>query len=329
MTIYNRNLTGDRVQVGFVSYPKGEFHTITNDTNSYQGISLSADAKTFVTVLNDENRRVSVVPSDGSRQPNQLTSRQITWGVDWTPDNKLLTDLDYSIVTVDPATGQKTTLVAASAAQLATPNFCLDGKTILLSAGSLTQNIFRMDASGTNLRRLTSGKRDIAPLCSPDSKSAYYTDFGDHGLLQRVPFDGGTPQPVSKIPDWGGGFDFSRDGKLLAFVGLVKPAPDYLLNLLVINLDTGQTVHTFPDAITANFNHVRFTHDGKAILFVKHQAAGDALWLQPLDQPASHQLTAFKGDTIWDMRYSPDGTQIALVLAHTDSDVVLLQTTQP
>ena len=325
LVTYGVTNNADRIQIGFVSYPKGEFHTVTNDTNSYQGISLSGDGKTLVTVLNDENRRVSILPSDGGNPGPDLTSRQTTWGVDWTPDSKLLLDLDYSIVTLDPATGQKTTLQAATGSDyLGTPALCPDGKTMVLSAGALSQNIFRMDATGGNLKRLTSGKRDLSPVCSRDGKWAYYMDFGDAGLIMRVPLDGGAAEPVTKIPDWGGGFDFSPDGKLLAFVGLLKPAPDYLLNLVVLNLDSGQTVQAFADDVTAGFNHIRFTRDGKAILFVKHAGSGDSLWLQSLDNSPAKQLAAFKGDTIWDMSYSPDGQKIAIVRGHTDSDVVLL-----
>ena len=326
LATYGGNNNTDRVQIGFVSYPKGEFHTVTNDTNSYQGISISADGKALVTVLNDENRRVSVMSADGSSSGTDLTSRQTTWGADWTPDAKLLLDVDYSIVTIDPATGQKTTLQSANGSNyLSNPSLCPDGKTMLLSGGALTQNVFRMDASGGNLKRLTSGKRDMTPSCPGDGKLAYYMDFGDAGLIMRVPVDGGNAEPVTKIPDWGGGFDFSPDSKVMAFVGLVKPAPDYLLNLLLLDLSSGQVVQSFASDITSGYNHLRFTHDGKDILFVKHAASGDSLWLQPLDKSPVKLLTTFKGDTIWDMAYSPDGKKLAVVRSHTDSDVVLLR----
>jgi Tol biopolymer transport system component len=131
--------------------------------------------------------------------------------------------------------------------------------------------------------------------------------------------------PVSKIPDWGGGFDLSPDGQSVAFVGLMKPAPEYLLKLNVISLGSGQIVQSFDNAITAGFNHVRFTRDGKAILFVKHSSDGDSLWLQPLDRSPEKLLTTLKGDVVWDMRYSPDGKKLVVIRAHTDSDVVLLQ----
>jgi len=326
LVVYSMSAFTDRAQIAFVSYPKADFHNITNDTNSYTGLSLSSDGKSLVTVLNNQNFRVSVLPSDGSSPGSDLSSRQTSWGADWTTDGKLLLDLDYAIVTIDPATGQKTTLRADDGATFAaTPRLCPDGKTVVLSVGAFTQNIYRMDLSGSNFKRLTSGKRDFNPLCSPDSRSVYYSNFGETAQVMRVPIDGGNPEAVSKFPNWGGGFDISPDGKLLAFVGLLKPAPDYLLKLVVLNLDSGEPVQFFDSDVTSNFNHIVFTRDGKAIFFVKHQSGGDSLWLQSLDQSAAKQIATFKSDTIWDIRLSPDGKKLATVRASTDSDVVLLQ----
>jgi eukaryotic-like serine/threonine-protein kinase len=323
---YSSSAAADRDQIGFVSYPKGEFRTVSNDTNDYTGISLSADGKSLVSVLDNENRRVSVMPSDGSSLGTEVTSRQYTSGVDWTPDGKLLVDLDYATVILDPATGQKTNVHQGTGTTLpATSSLCTDGKTIVLSAGAFSQNIFRMDLSGSNLKRLTSGKQDLVPECSKDSRWVYYMDFGDSGSLMRVPIDGGKPEQVSKFPDWGGGFDFSPDGKQLAFVAMVKPAPEYTEKLVVLDLATGQFVQSFDSDFTGGFNHIRFTRDGKAILFVKHDGAGDSIWSQALDSTPAKLLATFKSDQIVDFRPSPDGKQLAVARSTPDSDVVLLQ----
>ncbi len=322
---YSSSASADRDQIGFVSYPKGEFHTVSNDTNEYIGISLSADGKSLVSVLDNENRRVSVMPSDGSSLGTEVTSRQYTSGVDWTPDGKLLVDLDYATVILDPATGQKTTVHQGTGTTLpATSSLCKDGKTIVLSTGAFSQNIFRMDLSGSNLKRLTSGKQDLVPECSKDSRWAYYMDFGDSGSLMRVPIDGGNPEQVSKFSNWGGGFDISPDGKQLAFAAMVQPAPEYTVKLVVLDLATGQLVQSFDSDVTSAFNHIRFTRDGKAILFVKHDGAGDSIWSQARDNTPARLLATFKSDQIVDFRPSLDGKQLAVARSTPDSDVVLL-----
>ncbi|HTS58407.1 MAG TPA: hypothetical protein VMH03_12725 [Terriglobales bacterium] len=327
LAAYRTNLHDDGGQIGFVSYPKGEFHSITNDTNNYAGLSLSADGKALVTVLNNVNHRVSVPPSDGSGQGTDLTSRQTSWGAVWTADGKLLLDLDYAIVTIDPAAGQKTVLRAHDGSVFASgPSICADGKTVVLTAGAFTQNIYRMDLNGSNFKRLTSGKNDISPVCSPDSRFVYYFDYGDTAHGSRIPIDGGASEPISKFLDWGGGFDLLPDGKLLAYAGLLKPAPDYKVGRVVENLESGQPVELFDSDITSGPNVICFTRDAKALFLVKHQSGGDSLWLQSLDKSAAKQLATFKSDQIWDIHLSPDGKKLAMVRHSTDSDVVLLQT---
>jgi len=142
----------------------------------------------------------------------------------------------------------------------------------------------------------------------------------------RIPIDGGAPEPVSKFLDWGGGFDLSLDGKLLAYAGLVKPAPDYKVELIVQDLESGQPVELFDSDTTSGPNSISFTRDAKALFFVKHQSGGDSLWLQSLDKSAAKQLATFKSDQIWDIHVSPDGKKLVVVRHSTDSDVVLLQT---
>ncbi len=45
-----RDSNFNRSQIGIISYPQGIYRPITNDTNSYPSISLSADGKTIATI---------------------------------------------------------------------------------------------------------------------------------------------------------------------------------------------------------------------------------------------------------------------------------------
>jgi hypothetical protein len=55
----------------------------------------------------------------------------------------------------------------------------------------------------------------------------------------------------------------------------------------------------------------------------------DNVWMQPLDGSAGHPVTDFKSEQIWSFGLSPDGKNLAVLRAHYDSDVVLLQETKP
>lgn len=57
---------------------------------------------------------------------------------------------------------------------------------------------------------------------------------------------------------------------------------------------------------------------------VRENDAGN-LWLQPLDGSAGKQVTNFKAELLRDFRWSFDGSKLALLRGHTESNVVVLR----
>jgi eukaryotic-like serine/threonine-protein kinase len=53
-------------QLFYVSYPEGEVRDVTNDLNDYNGISITADSNSLVTVARESNSNVWVSPMNGS-----------------------------------------------------------------------------------------------------------------------------------------------------------------------------------------------------------------------------------------------------------------------
>ena len=74
---------------------------------------------------------------------------------------------------------------------------------------------------------------------------------------------------------------------------------------------------------------IRFSRDGKSIVYPVRQDGADNLWSQPLDGSPGKQLTAFTAEHLWDFHWSFDGKQLAFVRGHADSDVVLIRDSQP
>lgn len=62
----NRNTGFDRRQIGYFSYPGGEFREVTRDANFYQGLSLSADGRTIATVQRKTFRSFFLLPINGA-----------------------------------------------------------------------------------------------------------------------------------------------------------------------------------------------------------------------------------------------------------------------
>jgi eukaryotic-like serine/threonine-protein kinase len=55
-----------------------------------------------------------------------------------------------------------------------------------------------------------------------------------------------------------------------------------------------------------------------------HENGVENLWQQPLDGSPGKQLTSFTSERIMDFHWSFDGSKLAMVRGHNDSDVVLI-----
>jgi len=54
--------------------------------------------------------------------------------------------------------------------------------------GRASANLWRMDADGSNLKRLTEGEKDVLPVCSTEGKWVYYTNRKANRWM-RVPLE--------------------------------------------------------------------------------------------------------------------------------------------
>jgi Tol biopolymer transport system component len=142
----------------------------------------------------------------------------------------------------------------------------------------------------------------------------------------RVPIDGGSAQKVADLP-FLQTFDISPDGGTIAFA-TVDHAAGHEGKLALVATDTGKVRQALkfergPGGV------IRFSRDGKAIVYNIHENGVENLWQQPLDGSPGKQLTSFTSERILDFHWSFDGKQLALVRGHTDSDVVLMHDTRP
>jgi hypothetical protein len=70
-----------------------------------------------------------------------------------------------------------------------------------------------------------------------------------------------------------------------------------------------------------------FAPDLKAVVYLVRERGTDNLWEQPLDNSPARQLTHFTSERITRLRFSPDGTKLAIERGHVESDAVLLRDT--
>jgi len=211
------------------------------------------------------------------------------------------------------------------------PSACANGRYVVFSidghGGTKTRTIWRMDAGGGNLKQLSDGQNDEYAVCSPDGRWVYFVDQHNGGRLTRVPLDGGKTERLSELPTYV--VDISPDGRLAAFTTFASPStPKKQLALLPVDSPQNTKILDLQRSLPLS-GAVRFSHDGKAVVDALGDQDAENLWLQPLDGSAGRQITNFKSEQIRDFHWSFDGSKLGMVRGHTDSDVVLLEESEP
>jgi serine/threonine protein kinase len=317
----------NQFRIAYVSYPAGKLSPVTHDTNSYAYLSVAANGKTLATVLSESRWNIFLMPASApSAQGHNLTPTNGDTNLTWTREGLLIADQNAVLNRIDPATGARTTIVTQEGKPSGNPNACADGRYLLfdlgLPGGDSQNNVWRIDVSGGNLKQLTHGKADNHSVCSSDGRWVYYISQQDESTLARVPIDGGTPQTISNLPISQSQFDISPDGKLAAF-GTVQHSGEHKDRLAVVDIASGQAKMMEFERLP--FGLLRFSPDGKAVVYPARENGVDNLWSQQLDGSKGHAITDFTSERIYDFHWSFDGKQLAIVRGHTDADVVLIR----
>ena len=326
----------NRGQIGYVAYPGGQIRAVTKDTNTYNTPGISADASMLAAVQQKRLYTVSTISASGrdfsAASPAMPQQQRDTFSFTWAGNDGFFLGEDNHLARMSLDGDNATTLLSsATTVNLAA---CPDGKTLLLSSTGNQSggavSLWRINIDGTNLTRLTSGRRDIMPACSADSKRAYYIDNVEL-RVKSVPTDGGTPEVVPgtviahAFVAQGYYLDRSPDGRELALlysVGETNPVH----KIALIPLDAGaQPQVRYLDPNPAIADAPLFTPDGKAVVYPITVAGADNVWLQPLDGSPGRQITNFKSDQIFGLEWSPDGKKLAVLQRRIEADVVLLR----
>ncbi len=322
-------------QLWHLSYPGGETRRITNDANSYRSLSLTADTNTLVTVQAERLSSIwTVALTDGEAQ----RARQITpgkfdgeFGLAWTPDGRIIYQSvasgneDLWIMQADGTDKKQLTVDPHADFH---PTVTPDGRYILFSSdrGGRAHSIWRMDADGTNPKQLSKGGGNhSSPQSSPDGKWVVYHRLGG-GSIWKVSIDGG--EPVQLTEERAGfprsGFpSVSPDGTLIACRFRDQQADKSKVALIPF---AGGPPVKILDIPLADFehSHLRWTPDGRALLYINERDGVSNIWSQPVDGSTPRQLTAFDSNVIYSFDLSRDGKQLAIARGSENSDVILI-----
>jgi Tol biopolymer transport system component len=316
-------------QVWYVSYPGGQARAITNDLNSYSGLSLTGDASALVTVQNETTSHLWVVaPGDPG------SAREISTGrLDGLNSMAWAGNVNIFFEAPDSSQDTQIWITAADGAgrrQITTerlngiPAPCGDDRQLVFASYRAgTPHIWRSDLDGGNVRQLTNGEGEWVPSCSPDGSWLTYSSLGSPDPKRRgvwrMPIDGGTPVRIWDRNGWSG---ISPDGKSV----LVGESGDAEAKVRIIPAGGGQPIRSFDKASELGGSGVvHWSADGAALLYVKTIGGMSNIWRRPLDGGEPKPVTGFTSQRITSFAVSRDGKRLALARGTTSSDVVLMR----
>jgi serine/threonine protein kinase len=323
-----------RGQIGFLRSAGNEIEPITRDTNHYRTLSLSTDGRTIATVQERSYGSISVLSKTarefgGARTLLSETSEfdrssYLNWGAD---GSVIVSNLGHVLKLAADGKNQ-TQLLEGSGTPIFSVSSCGASYLVLTwgSRGTTAMSVWRTNADGSSPLKLTDGKLDRWPVCSPDQKWVYYLNWNDKKIY-RVPLDGsGKAETIIGVPqDYLRGLGVSPDGKRLVAPVHGKGGQEVKIALFDIGSPSPSRMI---DARHCS-GEVQFTPDGKSLAYAIRDNGVDNLWEQPLDGSAGHKLTGFESEQIWSFSLSSDSGKLGILRGHNDSDVVLLQESKP
>jgi len=316
-----------QTQIGYIPYPPGNYRAITADTNDYSHLGISMDGKTIVAIQGRLRYSLGIAPANEPDQlrPVSLASNSTIFHWGWMADGRLIIPQAGTLEAVG-VNGGEATLFSDPKHIPDQATVCGGGQYVvfrLVGRSSVASaNLWRIDLNGANQKQITTGLNDQEPLCAKDGNWVYYVDNSDNRYVKRVSIDGGSPETVVKYAV--GSYALSPDGQEIASYELREL--DHKLMLRIDNIETGKMSYSDIDQ-RALPDDLRFSPDGKGIIYMVREKGVDNLWLQPLTGLAHKQLTHFKKNRIFRFAFCPDGSNIAIENGDVESDVVMLHDT--
>jgi serine/threonine protein kinase/Tol biopolymer transport system component len=325
--------TGFRPQIWFQPYPAGEPFKISNDLSQYRSLSVTADGKSLVTAQQHLTGTVYVGDSpailndkiDWKLSP--ISTEQATgFWLSWTAADKLVQEDVELKLYMTAADGTSRVRLFENDFVGFWPTACGSGNIILWSRTdeSNKKNLWRLDAARGESKKITDGKDDGQPSCTPDGKWIVYygtTESDGVGHIFKISIDGGAPVELARgsvlYPS------VSPDGKFIAYRKLEGQGAGGKLKFIIQNLEDGAPVQEL-DA-PSGAHTIGWTPDGRAIAYLRTVASAQNLYMQPLAGGAPAQLTHFDTEPADVVAYawSRDGKKLAITRSrHTDTDVV-------
>lgn len=317
-----REVNAEIRQVWQYSPSTGEMRRVTNDDNSYKGLSMTRDGRSVVTIT--ENVLAAAYVADGEK----LDLKQIMGGssrlgdIGWLGDGRLIYSATknnveaISIIDQDGAGGRQIT--AGNDGIWLFPRVSADGMSVVFaSARNGRKQICRSDLDGRNIAQLTHYEGDVynGKLLA-DGKTVIFEGAGpDHVVTLFRQNTGGEIGRL--LDDSVDAWDISPDEKYVAYA-----ANDPVSNrpkVFIKSIDSGwlyKILDIQPVAL------LRWTRDGKALTYDGKNGDSSELRFVSVDGGAPRVLASFAGEQIFSFDWSFDGKRLTMIRGKQLNDAV-------
>jgi Tol biopolymer transport system component len=310
-----------RKQIWYLPYPGGEPRPTTIGLDHCSRISVTTDLKTMLCSQQNLILDIWLAPEGDTSRARKLGAGMT---LSWAPDGRIVYESDFDgnqdiwIMNQDGTGGKKLT---SGSGRNGNPRVTPDGRYILFtSLRSGAPEIWRMEIDGSNPVQLTSSGAALMSDISPDGKWAFYTSAG----IRKVPIAGGEPVALPAMHSTGYP-SVAPDGKLIAYYYREKQ-PGAKKKIAVMPSGGGQPVWTFdPPGEEFWTGDIRWTPEGKALLYEADHNGVSNIWLKPLNSGPPKRLTDFRSEAILAFDLSRDGKHLICTRGGWTFDLVLVR----
>lgn len=236
-----------------------------------------------------------IADSDGENAKSALSSPEPIISPSWSPSGTQLAYVSFEsrkpvVYVHELASGQRR-VVANFKGSNSAPTWAPDGRSLVatLSRDGGSQ-LYRVDLTGAEPRRLTQGSINTEPVFSADGTALYFvSDRGGSPQIYRMPAQGGPAERVTFAGSYNISPAISPDGRWLAYVS--RGGAGFTLQLMDVN--SGQ-VTALTD--TSADERPSFAANNRMIMYATVLRGQEALMTTSLDGRIRARLAGQGGD---------------------------------